>query len=43
VVLCGIVLALGIVRVMAVRWSPALRTAAKDIVHSDLHDHGELP
>ena len=39
-VLCGILLVLGIIRVMAVRWSPALRTAAKDIVHTDMHDHG---
>lgn len=39
-VLCGILLVLGVVRVMAVRWSPALRTAAKDIVHTDMHDHG---
>lgn len=38
--LCGILLVLGIVRVMAVRWSPALRTEAKDIVHTDMHDHG---
>jgi uncharacterized membrane protein (DUF373 family) len=34
--LCGILLVLGIVRVMAVRWSPALRTAANDIIHNDL-------
>lgn len=39
-VLCGILLVLGVVRVMAVRWSPALRTATKDIVHTDMHDHG---
>lgn len=31
---------LGIVLVMAVRWSPALRTAAHDIIHNDLCDHG---
>ena len=31
--LCGILLVLGIVRVMVVRWSPALKTSAKD--HSD--------
>ncbi len=39
-VLCGILLVLGIIRVMAVRWSPALRTAATDIGHNDLCDHG---
>ena len=39
-VLCGILLVLGIVRVMAVRWSPALRAEAKNIVHTDMHDHG---
>ena len=39
-VLCGILLVLGIVRVMAVRWSPTLRTAAHDILHNDLCDHG---
>jgi uncharacterized membrane protein (DUF373 family) len=41
-VLCGILLVLGIVRVMAVRWSPALRTAAHDITHNDLCDHGGI-
>ena len=38
-VLCGIVLVLGIVRVMAVRWSPAFRTATNNI-HNDLCNHG---
>lgn len=39
-VLCGIVLILGIVRVMAVRWSPALRTEPHDSVHHDLSNQG---
>jgi len=39
-VLCGIVLVLGIVRVMAVRWSPALRTERHDSVHHDLPNQG---
>lgn len=39
-VLCGIVLVLGIVRVMAVRWSPALRTEPHDSVHHDLPNQG---
>ena len=39
-VLCGILLVLGIVRVMAVRWSPALRTGANDVIHHDLCDQG---
>jgi len=39
-ILCGMLLVLGIVRVMAVRWSPALRTPANDITHNDLCDHG---
>jgi uncharacterized membrane protein (DUF373 family) len=39
-VLCGILLVLGIVRVMAVRWSPALRTGANDVVHNDLFERG---
>lgn len=39
-VLCGILLVLGIIRVMAVRWSPALRTAATDTIYNDLCDHG---
>jgi len=34
-VLCGVVLVLGIVRVMAVRWSPTLMTGAHDI-HSEV-------
>jgi uncharacterized membrane protein (DUF373 family) len=38
--LCGIVLVLGIVRVMAVRWSPALRTEPHDSVHDNLHNQG---
>ncbi len=41
-VLCGILLVLGIVRVMAVRWSPALRTGANDIMHNDLCEQGEI-
>ncbi len=39
-VLCGILLVLGIVRVMAVRWSPALRTGANDVIHHHLCDQG---
>jgi uncharacterized membrane protein (DUF373 family) len=39
-VLCGIVLVLGIVRVMAVRWSPALRTEPHDSVPHNLHKQG---
>lgn len=39
-VLCGIVLVLGIVRVMAVRWSPALRTEPHDSVNHDLRNQG---
>ncbi len=39
-VLCGIVLVLGIVRVMAVRWSPAFRTEPHDSVPHDLHNQG---
>lgn len=35
-VLCGILLILGVVRVMAVRWSPALRTGPDDAVRFDL-------
>jgi uncharacterized membrane protein (DUF373 family) len=35
-VLCGVLLILGIVRVMAVRWSPTLRTGAHDAVRVDL-------
>jgi uncharacterized membrane protein (DUF373 family) len=35
-VLCGVLLILGIVRVMAVRWSPTLRTAAHDAMRVDL-------
>ncbi len=38
-VLCGILLVLGIVRVMAVRWSPTLRTGANNNRH-DLFDQG---
>ncbi|CUS31384.1 phosphate-starvation-inducible PsiE family protein [Candidatus Nitrospira nitrificans] len=38
--LCGIVLVLGIVRVMAVRWSPAVRTEPHDSVHDDLRNQG---
>ncbi len=36
VVLCGVLLILGVVRVMAVRWSPTLRTGAHDATHADL-------
>ncbi|MDH4251522.1 MAG: phosphate-starvation-inducible PsiE family protein, partial [Nitrospira sp.] len=39
-VLCGIVLVLGIVRVMAVRWSPALRAEPQDSVYHDLSNQG---
>jgi len=39
-VLCGIVLVLGIVRVMAVRWSPALRAEPHDSVYHDLCNQG---
>ncbi|MBI5672865.1 MAG: phosphate-starvation-inducible PsiE family protein [Nitrospirae bacterium] len=39
-VLCGIVLVLGIVRVMAVRWSPAFRTEPHDSVPHDLPNQG---
>ncbi|NGZ95396.1 MAG: hypothetical protein CV089_04560 [Nitrospira sp. WS110] len=35
-VLCVVLLILGIVRVMAVRWSPTLRTGAHDAVRVDL-------
>jgi uncharacterized membrane protein (DUF373 family) len=35
-VLCGVLLILGVVRVMAVRWSPTLRTAAHDAMRVDL-------
>ncbi len=35
-VLCGVLLILGIVRVMAVRWSPTLRTGAHDAMRVDL-------
>jgi uncharacterized membrane protein (DUF373 family) len=35
-VLCGVLLILGVVRVMAVRWSPTLRTGPHDAVHCDL-------
>ena len=35
-VLCGVLLILGVVRVMAVRWSPTLRTGAHDAVRVDL-------
>jgi uncharacterized membrane protein (DUF373 family) len=38
--LCGIVLVLGIVRVMAVRWSPALRTEPHDSVHDNPRNQG---
>lgn len=38
-VLCGVLLVLGIVRVMAVRWSPTLTTGTHDI-HSDGCDQG---
>ncbi len=41
--LCGILLVLAIVRVMAVRWSPTLCTAATDLVHTDLRDQGGAP
>jgi uncharacterized membrane protein (DUF373 family) len=34
-VLCGVLLILGVVRVMAVRWSPTLRTGPNDAVHFD--------
>lgn len=34
--LCGILLILGVVRVMAIRWSPALRTGPDDAVRFDL-------
>jgi uncharacterized membrane protein (DUF373 family) len=39
-VLCGVLLVLGIVRVMAVRWSPTLTTGVHDIP-SDVCDQGE--
>ncbi len=39
-VLCGIVLVLGIVRVMAVRWSPTLRAEPHDSVYHDLCNQG---
>jgi len=35
-VLCGVLLILGIIRVMAVRWSPTLRTEAHDAGRVDL-------
>jgi hypothetical protein len=35
-VLCGILLVLGVIRVLAVRWSPALKTGVNDIIHGDL-------
>ena len=35
-VLCVILLILGVVRIMAVRWSPTLRTGAHDATHADL-------
>jgi hypothetical protein len=35
-VLCGVLLILGVVRVMAVRWSPTLRTGPHEAVHFDL-------
>jgi len=38
-VLCGILLVLGIVRVMAVRWSPTVRTGAQNNRH-DLCNQG---
>lgn len=38
--LCGIVLVLGVVRVMAVRCSPALRTEPLDSVHHNLPNQG---
>ena len=38
--LCGIVLVLGTVRVIAVRWSPALRTEPHDSIHYDLRNQG---
>jgi len=41
-ILSGILLVLGIVRVMAVRWSPALRTTANDITRNDRCDHGGI-
>ena len=31
-VLCGILLILGVVRIMAVRWSPTLKTGAPEVV-----------
>lgn len=34
-ILCGILLVLGIVRVMAVRWSPTLKTGATKTLHND--------
>ena len=34
--LCGILLILSVVRVMAVRWSPTLRTGSEDTVRVDL-------
>lgn len=33
--LCGILLILGAVRIMAVRWSPTLKTGAPEIIHLD--------
>jgi uncharacterized membrane protein (DUF373 family) len=39
-VLCGILLVLAIIRVMAVRWSPDPRTAENDISPNDLCNHG---
>ena len=41
-VLCGILLVLGIIRVMAVRWSPALRTGATETLHNDPCYHGGI-
>jgi uncharacterized membrane protein (DUF373 family) len=38
--LCGIVLVLGIVRVMAVRWSPALRAEPHNFAHDHLRNQG---
>ncbi|OQW33578.1 MAG: hypothetical protein A4E19_04120 [Nitrospira sp. SG-bin1] len=41
--LCGMLLVLGIVRIMAVRWSPALRTGVKDTRHANLCEQGGAP
>jgi uncharacterized membrane protein (DUF373 family) len=39
-VLCGVLLVLAIVRVMAVQWSPTLKMRAQPITHNGLDDQG---